>query len=95
MDAYQITFLMAVASMMFWGGVTLGIMVMLSTNLVRPLRFQMVAPVGRWHYRKFDGIESGHIWRTIEPYIKQGWERVLVEDQRGVGIYSVVLRKFE
>ena len=92
-----------VGSNCFLFGALLGVFAMLGMNrvtfnlrlqTVEPVRHQMVAPVGRWNYKRFTA-ERGFIWRKIEPWIRNGWEQVSVEEQRGVGIFTIVMRKFE
>lgn len=94
MNGYQIAFTAMIGSMGFWFGMALMAMVMLGLNLTT-FRFQPVSRPGRWHYQRISGIEMGRVWRTLEPWTRAGWDIVIIEDQRGVGIKSATLRKFE
>lgn len=87
------TLIIMLVSQSFLLGAILAAFVLLGMGRVT-FRFQQVAPRGRMHYQKIT-VERGFVWHTIEPWYKQGWDIVNVEGQRGVGVYTVVLKKFE
>lgn len=92
MDTNTLTMWIVVANSVAW--MAFVALILFEMNKIT-FHVQMIAPAGRRHTHRIYGVEQGMIWHKVKPWYDAGWNIVLIEDMRGVGIHTIVLEKFE